>query len=107
MRQQNAVYQCGLERVRQIQTCLNLAAQFESGCRMDPASSGIGCAINRRLTPTELRCLRMYYNDGLQQKQIASMLHRSQSTISRTLCRGEAKMAWALELPQLLQQKRY
>lgn len=105
MKVQNAVYQCGLEQVRRIQSCLNLVAQYEGGCRMSPSTAGIACAISRNLTQAEKECLRLYYNDGLQQKQIAAMLKRSQSTVSRTLCRGEQKMAWALNLPQLLQQQ--
>lgn len=102
MQRGRPAYSCGMERVRRIQACLNLAAQYQDGCRMDPVRAGIANAICRKLTQTELQCLRLYYNDGIQQGKIAAMLGRAQSTISRTLLRAEQKLEWALALPDLL-----
>ena len=102
MQRGKPAYPCGRERVQRIQACLNLAAQYQDGCRMDPVRAGIASAICRKLTRKELQCLQLYYNDGIQQGKIAAMLGRAQSTISRTLLRAEQKLEWALALPDLL-----
>lgn len=101
MKAQCAVYQCGLERVSRIRACLDLMLRYEEGSRMQPSALMVACVISRDLTEIEKQCMRLYYNDSRQQKQIASMLNRSQSSVSRALRRGEEKLAWALELPQL------
>lgn len=102
MQRGKPAYPCGRARVQRIQACLNLAAQYQDGCRMDPVMGGIANAICQKLTANELQCLQLYYNDGIQQGKIAAMSGRTQSTISRTLLRAERKLEWALALPELL-----
>jgi IS30 family transposase len=58
--------------------------------------------IAETLTGKELDYLRYYYNNAMTQEQIARMLDRDTSTISRVIVRGEEKLSRIMERGKLL-----
>lgn len=98
MKVKNPSYPGGLERANQVRTCLNLIAQYQAGCQMTPPARAMAATMSRMVSQQELQDLCCYYNDGLTQKQIAVLTGRAQSSVSRTLRRGERNLDWALAL---------
>lgn len=91
-------YPGGLARANQVRTCLNLIAQYREGCQMTVQARAVAATMSRMVSQQELEDLCRYYNDGLTQNQIATLTGRAQSSVSRTLRRGERNLDWALAL---------
>lgn len=98
IRGEKPCYPGGRERADQVRTCLNLIAQYRAGCQMTPQARAMASTMSRMVSQRELEDLCRYYNDGLTQARIASITGRAQSSVSRTLRRGERNLDWALAL---------
>lgn len=63
--------------------------QQSSGSSLDMISSKISSIIENELSENQAEVLNAYYFDGLKQKDIAKLLNKDQSTVSRTLKRAK------------------
>lgn len=59
-------------------------------------------AMRRGVTKREAECLKLYFVQGYNYKQIGQVLHISASTIRRNIQRGGRKMSWVLNFAREL-----
>lgn len=93
MRKKNRpVYRRGREQCRRIQICLNLLEQYHGGCLRDPRQRLLAKMMEEELTGKQLDYLRCYYANAMTHGQIARMLGRDASTVTRGITRAEEKL---------------
>ncbi|MCC8069239.1 MAG: sigma-70 family RNA polymerase sigma factor [Ruminococcus sp.] len=68
-----------------------------SGGSLDKARSKMYQVMKDELNENQAQVLKMYYFDNLKQKDIARLLQKDQSTVSRTLKRAKNNLAKILK----------
>ncbi|MCD8050727.1 MAG: hypothetical protein LUE89_03505 [Clostridiales bacterium] len=97
MRKNRPVYRLGQAQRRQIAACLNLIDQYHAGCLTSGRQRALAQMLERELTGRQLDYLRYYYTGAMTHGQIARLLGRSPSTVSRGILRAEAKFLQVME----------
>ncbi|MCD8146350.1 MAG: hypothetical protein LUD84_03550 [Clostridiales bacterium] len=97
MRKNHPSYRLGQAQRRQIAACLSLIDQYHAGCLASGRQRALAQMLEQELTGRQLDYLRYYYAAAMTHGQIARMLGRSPSTVSRGILRAEAKFLQVME----------
>jgi predicted DNA-binding protein YlxM (UPF0122 family) len=95
-------YRRGHAQCQRIRSCLNILDQYHANCLNDPREQVLAMMMEEALTGKELDYLHYYYTNGMTQAQIACMVDRDASTITRVIGRGEKKLSCVMERAKLL-----
>ncbi|MCD7927634.1 MAG: hypothetical protein LUF80_02055 [Oscillospiraceae bacterium] len=97
MKKNQPLYRLGQAQRRQIAACLTLIDQYHAGCLASGRQRALAQMLEQELTGRQLDYLRYYYTAAMTHGQIARLLGRSPSTVSRGILRAEAKFLQVLE----------
>lgn len=97
MKKIGPVYRLGQTQRRQIAACLSLIDQIHAGCLASGRQRALAQMLEEELTGRQLDYLRYYYVAALTHEQIARLMGRSPSTVSRGVMRGEEKFLQVME----------
>ena len=85
-------YRRGILWQKQIIHCLRLMNQHRAGEPLEPEQRQLAQRLEVQLTPLQVTYLRMYYANVLTIEQIARLLGRNISSVSRGLTRAETNV---------------
>lgn len=91
VRSNHPLYRRGGSKCHQLRISLTLLERYQRGEQLDSREEALARLMERHLTPREVEYLTCYYQQGMTHRQIARLLRRSSSAVSKGIVRAERK----------------